>query len=62
MKVEIVRGWFRENWYFKIIAKNGKVVAESSKNYTTKRNCLKAVEFLTKLSDKTQIYEVYQND
>lgn len=41
-KIELFHGALDENWYFRLKAPNGKIVAQSE-GYTRKRNALKGI-------------------
>lgn len=50
LRIQVFKNWMiREEtaWYFRIIAGNGKIIAQSE-GYKTKQKCLHTVDLLTK--------------
>lgn len=41
MKLTVYRGVHNRQWYWRIRAKNGKCLADSSEGYARKRDCLR---------------------
>lgn len=51
------KGLALQRWRWRLIAKNGRVVADSGEAYTTKRGVLRAVERLRVLAPNAQLTE-----
>ncbi|MFA6125406.1 YegP family protein [Sphingomonas sp.] len=49
MKFEVYDG--NDHWYWRLRARNGKIIADSGESYTTRGKCLAAIKRVQKCAD-----------
>lgn len=60
MKIEIIRnGFFRQKWSFRIVAKNGKILASSEK-YANRADMVKAIDIIQNGAKGCEIINTYK--
>lgn len=60
MKIEIIRnGFFRQKWSFRILAKNGKILATSEK-YANRVDMVAAIDIIQKGALGCEIINTYK--
>ena len=60
MKIEIIRnGFFRQKWSFRIVAKNGKILASSEK-YNNRVDMVAAIDIIQKGALNCEIVNTYK--
>ena len=60
MKIEIIRnGFFKQKWSFRIVAKNGKILASSEK-YHNRVDMVTAIDIIQKGASGCEIINTYK--